>query len=177
MFVEQEISSFVAGLNQHFVEQTPAETPAPAGGPRRLVVLHHGNAADIDCLQQLRAQLNPWIQEGRLELWHPGSALHGDVLAQMLEQIGRADAVLPILSADFLADPDQAPLLEAALRQHRERGLRLVPLLYRACTWEETDLGDFAPLPERDKPLRNWPDADSAFTLVAERLKLMLNYG
>ncbi|MBL7775681.1 MAG: toll/interleukin-1 receptor domain-containing protein [Saprospiraceae bacterium] len=175
VFVEQEISGFVAGLQEHFAEQMPAEAPAPAGAPRRLVVLHH--AADLDCLQQLRAQLNPWIQGGRLELWHPGSALHGDVQAQMLERITAADAVLPILSADFLADAEQAPLLEAALREHRERGLRLAPLLYRACTWEETELGAFPPLPERDKPLRNWPDADTAFTLVAERLKLMLNYG
>ncbi|MCB9306613.1 MAG: toll/interleukin-1 receptor domain-containing protein [Lewinellaceae bacterium] len=177
LFVSQAIGQFVDDVGEQFDRQQPAEPQAPVADARRLVVLYHANETDRDCLLRLRAQLNPWIQNGRLQLWDPGSALHGDVGQQMLEQIAAADAVMPVLSADFLADPDQIPLIEQALQQHRERGLRIVPLLYRACTWEDTALRDFPPLPERDKPLRNWPDTDTAFTLVAERLKTLLNYG
>ncbi|MBK6932675.1 MAG: toll/interleukin-1 receptor domain-containing protein [Saprospirales bacterium] len=179
VFIEQEIGGFASALQTAFVqnEQEHAHFPqATSGRPRRLVVLHHTNDADSACCSKLVSHLAPWIQEGRLELWHPGSALHGDIARQMLEHIAAADAVLPVLSVDFVADPAQKPFLDEAMRLHQEHGLRIVPLLFRACPWEDTDLAPFAPLPERDKPLRNWPDEDAAYTLVAERIKALLNY-
>ncbi|MBK8968465.1 MAG: toll/interleukin-1 receptor domain-containing protein [Lewinellaceae bacterium] len=177
VFIDQEISRFASDLGAQFEQLAPAHVPKPAGSVKRLVLLHHENDADRECCLRLHAQLSPWIQEGSLQIWHPGAALYGDVTAQMQEQIAQADVVMPVLSVDFLADSSQKPLLEQALERHKAGSLRLVPLLFRACNWEETSLSNFPPLPERDKPLRNWPDEDTAFTLVAERIKTLLNYG
>ena len=117
VFVEQEINQFAEEVQKRFSEQHQSQETKPAAEKRtrRVVLLYQQNEADQACFQKLSAQLNPWIQDKSLSLWHPGAALHGDVEQQMLENIQSADLVMPILSADFLADPAQQTLIEQSL--------------------------------------------------------------
>ena len=64
--------------------------------------------------------------------------------------------------------------LAEILRQHSARGLRVIPLIHRACDWEATTLTQFPALPAGGKPIRNWPDEDEAIKNTIEHLKLLL---
>lgn len=73
-----------------------------------------------------------------------------------------ADVVLLVLSADFLSD-SALDILRERLRWHRqERGLLVIPIVWRACAWEQVEwLRGLAPVPRDgtalaslDKPRR-----------------------
>jgi SIR2-like domain len=176
VFVEQEIGAFIAGMDASFqtvsAEKTPAKTRLEV--QKKLVILHADNDLDHRCCQKLLKHLKPWAEEGWIEIWRPDLIAEGNIADQTRAAIAAADLLAPILSADFLADAGDVIL--DALEAHRQRGVLIAPLLYRACPWDETPLAPFHPLPDRSRPLQNWPDADEAYTLVAKRIKSMLSH-
>lgn len=174
MFIETGVEAFIENLERQYAE-TVAESPAAPVAPKRVVVLFGRNEPDIRFTHTLSAHLSSWIQRGILDLWHAEMPQTGDLDGETRRRLASADAVLPVLSADFWADGKMtAEWLPEALRQHRERGALIVPLLHRACAFEETELAVFPVLPAGNKPLRNWPDEDEAFKNIVDHLKRLL---
>lgn len=176
MFVDDDIQQFVAGLEKSFAE---IELEKAAGQPpavlRKIVVLFDRNEADIHCCQTLCVHLSGWMQKGALQIWHRDMPFVGDEEQELRRQLDAADAVMPVLSASFLADHVlMTETIPEVLRQHRARGLRILPLIHRACDWEGTALARFPVIPTGGKPLRNWPDEDEAYENAVEHLKNLL---
>lgn len=176
VFVDYDIRQFVEGLEKSFAEleaeTTAAQTPAML---RKIVVLFDRNEADARCCQTLCAHLSGWVQKGALQIWHRDMPFTGNEEQELRRRLDEADAVVPVLSAGFLADPSiMTHALPEILKQHAERGLRIIPLIHRACDWEGTPLAQFPALPSGGKPLRNWPDEDEAYKTAIEHLKPLL---
>jgi len=176
VFVDYDIRQFVNGLEQSFteLEAENAATQAPAA-LRKVVVLFDRNESDTRCCHTLCDHLAGWVQKGALEIWHRDMPFAGNEEQELQRRLNEADAVLPLLSAGFLSNHDlMTGTLPEILRQHSARGLRVIPLIHRACDWEATTLTQFPALPAGGKPIRNWPDEDEAFKNTIEHLKLLL---
>lgn len=94
-----------------------------------------------------------------LELWSVDKLSGGETIPKaFLEAAASADAALLLLSADFFdglsnhlpgepAEHSLAWQVEEIRRQHEERGIRLVPIVWRPCDWSAVDwLANLKPL-------------------------------
>lgn len=174
MFIDAEPGHFIAQMEQHYTEIATGKS-LPDTTSKRLIVLFDPNEMDRQCVNSLQTHLGSWISRGILEFWHPEMVFAGDKSEELASRLQKAHAVMPILSAGFLAD-DQLMhrWWPEVKRLQKEKGLRIIPLLHRACDWQGTDMAQYASLPEGGKPLRNWPDEDAAFMHVLENLKKRL---
>lgn len=174
IFTESDIRSFVENITERYAEYAAEPSPAPATA-RKAVILFNRNEADSRLVQLLGDHLNTWIKRGALELWHIDLPFAGDTDAETLRRIADADAVLPVLSADFFADEKiEGSWLPEALRQHKARGLRIIPILHRACDVESSELAAFPLLPSDGAPVRSRPDEDEALKNMTDHLKKLL---
>lgn len=174
IFTESDIRSFVENLAERYAEYASEAAPMPAT-VRKAVLLFHRNEADSRFVQLLTDHLHTWIKRGALELWHMDQPFAGDLDAEILRRIAEADAVLPVLSADFFADEKTASSwMPEALRQHRHRGLRIIPVLHRACDVEGSELAAFPLLPADGLPVRSRSDEDETLKNITDHVKKLL---
>jgi hypothetical protein len=115
-------------------------------------------------------------RDGLLATWHEGLVSPGaswnDVTCWWLD---RAQLVLPLITADFLAsDRCYNVHLARALERHEARQVHIVPILLRPCDWRTTTLAALTPLPENQRPVTAWPDSDIAFAAITTRLRQLL---
>ena len=174
IFTESDIAGFVENLATRYAEFAAENAGTPAA-LKKVVILFNRNDADSRMVQALTDHLNPWIKRGALELWHMDMPFAGDTDQETRSRIAEADAVLPILSADFWTDDDiSSAWLPEALHHQRQRGLRIIPILHRACDVEGSELAAFQVLPDLARPVRTWSDEDEALKTIVVQLKKLL---
>jgi hypothetical protein len=174
IFTESDIAEFVENLATRYVEFAVESDLTPVH-LKKAVLLFNRNEADARFVQSLSDHLNPLIKRGALELWHMDQPFAGDLDHETRRRIAEADAVLPVLSADFWTDDDiNAAWLPEALHQQRQRGLHIIPILHRACDVDGSELAAFPVLPDLARPVRNWPDEDLALKTIVDQLKILL---
>ncbi|MCA0236615.1 MAG: SIR2 family protein [Bacteroidetes bacterium] len=174
IFTESETDEFIENLVSQYAASIP-ETGAAPLSLKKAVILFQRNEADSQLVQLLTNHLHPWIKRGALELWHQDMPFAGDTDQETRRRISEADAVLPILSADFWSDENiHNHWLPEALQQQRERGLRILPVLHRACDVEGSELAGLPILPDAARPVRNWNDEDAALKTIVDQLKKLL---
>lgn len=136
---------------------------------------------DIDGRDALLSHLA--AVRGALIVWSIDSVLAGERTNEefQLAAVG-ADIALLLLSADFIAEHDQEPLALQVklLRQlQAQRGLLLIPLLWRHCAWQAIDwLADLNPLPIEGTAFRAMDQAwrDRALAELALQLDAQSRY-
>lgn len=174
MFIDTRMEAFVNELEQHYSDAVQ-NAPTVSAGIKRVVILSSRRESDTQFVQSLCTHLSRWGNRGILEIWHPDMPLGVDIDKETLLKIAAADAVLPVLSADFWADDNLvSSLLPQLLLQRRSRGMHIFPILFRACDYEDSELSVFPILPLGGRPFRNWPDEDEAFKNIVDNLKSML---
>ena len=83
-----------------------------------------------------------------------------------------ADFILLLVSADFLAsDYCYGIEMQTALAREAKGETRLVPVILRACDWQDAPFGELQGLPKNMKPVTSWPNQDEAWTDVAKGIK------
>lgn len=124
---------------------------------------------------ELVAHLSP--VRGALTIWSVDEVSGGgSILAAFQEVVADADAALLLLSSDFFAELDKPPFAEQVERLrglHKERGLPLIPLLWRHCDWQAVDwLAALKPLPVDRAAIAPMAKAqrDRAFAEIARQL-------
>lgn len=87
--------------------------------------------------------------------------------------LDRADIILLLLSADFIASDPCWDVLERALARQRAGSARAIGVLLRPCYLEGFKELEF--LPSNGQPVKSWPDPDSALHNVALSLVEVIN--
>jgi len=127
--------------------------------------------ADSDIARALERFFALFQRRGEVSLWTPGHVSAGTVLTNAIEEaMRRADVLLLILSADFLAEHED--WIRRALRQRADRQARVIPILARPCMLPE-ELRGIAALP-RDRPLSMQANRDAALLDVVESVRSVL---
>lgn len=139
----------------------------------KICILHH--LQDDHYLQQLLKHLHPLQQQGLIEVWHSQQILAGHKIEDILiKELKSADAVMPLLSADFLASEAFSKMGEViSVKYSQKQDLTILPVLLRHCQWDMTFLKPFKMLPHAKHPLNDafWKSNDHAFDIVVEELK------
>lgn len=175
------------GVNKEYMPAQPTESAAlrwrlrmseaPSGSSQyeiwrsQRVLLHHA-AEDRELAEKLRRHLAPLVREGLIELF--ACPLPGAAIAATLErQLEQADALLALVSADYLAADDCMAFLERARSRPRDR-LHLVPVLVRPTALNGTPLFGRMSLPEGGRAVTEWQNQDAAWKSIADGLRLLL---
>src|SRR5215469_7999093 len=127
-------------------------------------------------LRKLEAHLSLLRRQGLLSLWHdrllaPGTDWTRDIDAHL----ETSAVVLLLVSSDFLSSDYCYELeMQYALQRHRDGLARVVPIIVRACDWQNAPFGKLQMLPRNGKPLASWEDPDEALFEIALGIRAVL---
>jgi hypothetical protein len=126
--------------------------------------------AEIDkpLVESLRAQMHP-LDRWDVEMYYVYDALAGAQWERERdEQFNKAQIILLLISADFMAAEEHKNEIEQALARGRE--IQVIPVILRPTDWQSTPLGKLTPLPEGGRAVTQWENRDEAFHSIATGL-------
>ena len=159
-FLEEEPEVFLQQLKERINgNSSPAVSPK---NRKKVCVLCHED--DVPLYEKLAVQLKPLFRKYNIETFDYQSVMGGDVIDTAWKNaIDTADIVLPLLSADFLADDYWIDLARSAAKQQGENK-KIIPILLRYC--DITNEPSLAALPTRlplnGEPINKWQDRAEA---------------
>lgn len=108
-----------------------------------------------------------------IETWHDRMiSAGGEWKGQIDENLERADVILLLVSADFLASDYCFDVeMKRALERHEMGEARVIPIMLRTVDWTGAPFSKLQALPKDAKPINEWPDEDVAFTDVATGIR------
>lgn len=121
---------------------------------------------------RLETALSGMRRQGLIEAWHDRRLRAGDDFDKGVRaELERADLILLLISPDFI-DSDYCHDVEMARAMERhERGeARVIPVILRPCLWHSMPFGKLLAIPRDGLAVTRWPDLDTAFLDVAERI-------
>ena len=129
--------------------------------------------SDLPYKDELKKFLRPLLREERISLWDDFDLEAGqDWDAKIKERLYGADLVLLLVSADSLAsDYFYGKEVKVSLERHARGEAIVVPVILRHCDWTATPLGSLEALPEKGRPVADWPTRDQAFQDITSRLR------
>jgi len=127
---------------------------------------------DEDHHRRLAEFLRRLEEERKIDAWddraiQPGTDW-GEEIAQRLRE---ADIILLLVSENFLASKyvrDRE--IPEALKLAETRSATLVPVILEPCDWQSQPFARWQAMPPKAAPVSEWPDRDSAYALVAQRV-------
>jgi hypothetical protein len=149
--------------------------PAPIAPPARmeLFLLYHPED------EALRAELETYLatlrHSGLIEVWHEARILGGSIPEEEMQQhLEQARIILPIVTANFLADDRlYSRYLDKALQRHRAGTAKVIPLLFSPCDVINTPLFELNTLYPKPKgrAVSQKPDRAATLTAFAQELR------
>ncbi|HWU53199.1 MAG TPA: toll/interleukin-1 receptor domain-containing protein [Tahibacter sp.] len=108
-------------------------------------------------------------RSGLVELWHDRRILAGQQFGQVIDEaIDRADIVLLLVSANFLASEYCYSVeLSRALERHRRGEAVVIPVILSHCDRATAPFSDLLAAPRDGRPLTEWPNVDAGYADVA----------
>jgi hypothetical protein len=132
---------------------------------------------DDDLRERLGTYLAPLKQQQRITEWHdrriePGANWDKEISAQL----DSADLILLLVTADFLASEYCFGVeIERAMERLKRGAVKVVPILFKPCLWEESRFSDLQIIPRDAKPITSWPSIDEALKDVASELRTLVS--
>jgi internalin A len=166
--VKVVVEDLLSGVD---LEADPSrEREAFAGVPMIFFSYAHEDEALRD---ELETHLKLLQRQRVIASWHDRKILPGgDWDKEIDNKLEAARIILLLVSADFLAsDYSWEKEVARAIERHNNGDARVVPVILRSCDWEGTPFAKLQGLPEDMKPVKSWPDRDSAWTNVAKGIR------
>lgn len=130
--------------------------------PVRVFISHA--ASDSALCETLVTHLAPLSRSSLIQVWHRRQVLAGGLLdSEIAQALGDAEIILILISADALADATLHDREIAPALARHNAGARVVPVIVRAATWDESPLKGLQPLPSEGRPVTLWPNPDAAW--------------
>jgi hypothetical protein len=140
------------------------------------VVFFSYSHKDEPLRDRLEVHLAMLKRQGIIETWHDRRIVAGDEFHNRIgDELDRADAILLLVSPDFLAS-DYCYDVEVAraMQRHEAGAARVIPVVLRPCDWHSAPFGKLNAAPRDGKPISTWPDLDEAFLDVVKAIKAAL---
>lgn len=121
----------------------------------------------------LATHLSLLRREGVIREWHDRRITPGDTWQQSIdENIGSADIILLLVSADFIAsDYCWGQEVVRAIERHASGAARVIPIIVRPVDWGGAVFGKLQALPENGKPITLWTNRDLAWVNVVKGIR------
>jgi hypothetical protein len=162
----------------------PESTPSPGDPPDAAAWSRPGARCllayvpeDRRMAKALRKHLDPMEREGTIAVWEPDVVSAGaHVRSEISARVREAELVVVLVSADLLASQEiEQTILRPALDRLGD-GLKLFPIMARACDYWNSVLRDIAPLPrgEDKETLTSVRNVDQALAKMVDDLRYAL---
>jgi hypothetical protein len=171
-FITDNILTFVQELQQKFNAENKEETTTQKS------VYIVSDPKDESFRDELAKNLKPLA----LDIKHEGTIDPGtDREEAIKEGINKADIILLMVSADFLASDDlyktEWPL---TLKRQQEGKCQVIPIITRACEWQQ--LAELTQMPiilprkglEIGKAISAWEDSDEAYSRIVKEIQELM---
>ena len=105
-------------------------------------------------------------RQGVITAWHDRLIGAGEEWKDQIDQnLERADLILLVVSADFIAsDYCYDKEMTQALQWHDAGKMRVIPVIVRVVNWSKAPFAKLQALPKDGKVVMLWPDRDSPGT-------------
>ncbi len=123
--------------------------------------------------EQLETHLKLLQRQGLIQPWHDRRILPGDEWVKEIDDnLNRADIILLIVSADFIAS-DYCYEIEMAraMERHEAGEATVIPVIVRPVDWRGTPFNKLGWLPQNGEPVTQWSDRDAAWLNVEQGIK------
>lgn len=138
-------------------------------GFRTLEIVFCYSHKDETLRDELEKHLSILNRSGVLSAWHDRRISGGTEWDPNIdEHLRRADIILLLVSADFIASSycyDRE--MKLAIERHECGEARVIPVLLRPCDWGGAPFGKLQGLPRDMKPVTVWSSQDEAFRDIA----------
>ena len=130
---------------------------------------------DEKILEELKTHLTVLERTQNVTIWYDGLVMPGQEWQATTKQVmQKSQVILLLISADFIAsDECYNENMKHALDMHRAGKCTVIPVLARACLWQDTPFSSLQILPKNQQPLTSaaWQTHEDPFTQVAENLR------
>lgn len=123
--------------------------------------------------ETLETHLKLLEREGIIESWHDRKITAGSEWGGAIdEHLDRADIILLVISADFIASDYSFDIeMTRALERHEQGEARVIPVIVRPTAWKSAPFAKLQVLPKDGKAVVTWPIPDEAWQNVAEGIR------
>lgn len=135
-----------------------------------------GVEEDEELRDRLEQQLATLDHLGLLNVWHIGKVIAGDERHREIDKhLSTAHIILLLISPSFIASRSCYNIIMQAMDRHAAGKSRVIPVILRPVTWEETRLGSLQPLPMNGKPVTVWKNRDEAFLEIIQGIRRVID--
>jgi hypothetical protein len=122
---------------------------------------------------QLEIHLEMLKRQGVISIWHDRRLTAGDDFgAGIARELERADIILLLVSADFLASEYCYSVeMRHALERHQRRTARVIPVILRLCEWQQAPFAHLLACPTDGRPVSKFADPDEAYLQIAKAIR------
>jgi hypothetical protein len=144
--------------------------PKPPAAP--ISLFYSYSHKDEALRKKLETHLALLRDQGVIRDWHDRRIEAGTEWDGLInENLDRADMILLLVSADFLASRYCRDIeVTQAMERHEAGTARVIPVILRPVDWHTAPFGKLAALPRDGKPV-TWSNRDEAFTDVARGIR------
>ena len=133
---------------------------------------------DEKILEELKTHLAVLERTQNVTIWYDGLVMPGQEWQAITKEVmQKSQIILLLISADFIAsDECYNESMKHALDMHRAGKCTVIPVLARACLWQDTPFSSLQILPKNQQPLTSsaWQTHEDPFTQVAENLRFVV---
>jgi hypothetical protein len=132
--------------------------------------------ADEKYRSELEKHLTILQRQGLISVWHDRRILAGDQFdSEINDNLLQAKVVLLLVSSDFLSSNYCYEIeMKTALERHKNGETRVIPVILRACDWQNSLFGKLMATPKDGKPVTRFTDIDEAFTEIVQAIRAAL---
>ncbi|HEY0736128.1 MAG TPA: COR domain-containing protein [Herpetosiphonaceae bacterium] len=171
VFGDEVIDLDVANLLEHGVGLgwDLAKERIMDGKTEAVRVFYSYSHKDEQLRNDLETHLKLLHRQGLIESWKDRQIEAGEEWKDKIdENLERADIILLLISADFIAsDYCYEKEMKRALQKHQDGSARVIPVILRTCNWHKAPFGKLQALPRDAKPITTWSDRDTAWADAA----------
>ena len=127
---------------------------------------------DEEMRERLQTHLTILERQELIAAWDDRRIGPGDEWGREINQsLERADLVLLLVSADFIASEYCEKEMKRALERHENREAQVIPIIVRHCNWKSAPFANLQALPKEGRAVTSWENEDEAWTDVSKGIE------
>lgn len=126
----------------------------------------------------LRKHLSVFERNHNVRIWYEGKIEAGKNWQEETEAaLKNAEVILLIISADSIASDECYAKMQEAFKLHEQGKAKAVPIILRACFWQNTGIEKFTVLPDRELAVVDdrWESDDEPYKRIMKALSPLVD--
>jgi internalin A len=168
--ISLSVQELLDGVDLEGTRRTEHEMGEQAPAARLFYSYSH---KDENLRNELKTHLKLLQRQGMIEPWHDRDIDAGDEWKRKIdENLERADIILLLVSADFIASDYCYEIeMRRALQRSERNQARVIPVIVRDVNWRNAPFAELQVLPKDGLAVSKWRDRDSAWRNVTEEIE------